>query len=80
MNSDGMGDNGINRFRCGKLTVRTAELPMCYAKSVDHTGADGNRMRQATKGHKFHACMKIYDFVERKTPKSSHFSKKNERI
>ena len=33
-----------------------------------------------TKGHKFHACMKIYDFVERKTPKSSHFSKKNERI
>ena len=37
-------------------------------------------MRQATKGHKFHACMKIYDFVERKTPKSSHFSKKNGRI
>lgn len=44
MNSDGMGDNGINRFRCGKLTVRTAELPMCYAKSADHTGADGNKI------------------------------------
>ncbi len=37
-------------------------------------------MRQATKGHKFHVRMKIYDFVERETPKSSHFSKKNERI
>ena len=33
-------------------------------------------MRQATKGHKFHARMKFYDFGERKTLKSSHFSKK----
>jgi len=37
-------------------------------------------MIQALKGHAFHACMKKDDFGTRKTPKSSHFSQKNERI
>jgi len=37
-------------------------------------------MIQASKGHAFHACMKKNDFGTRKTPKSSHFSQKNERI
>jgi len=39
-----------------------------------------NKMIQAPKGHAFHACMKKDDFGTRKTPKSSHFSQKNERI
>ena len=33
-----------------------------------------------SKGHAFHAFMKKHDFGTRKTPKRSHFSKKNERI
>ena len=36
-------------------------------------------MRQAAKGHAGCACTGKHDFVARKTPKSSHFSQKNER-
>ena len=31
-------------------------------------------MIQGAKGYAFHACMKKYDLLTRKTPKSSHFS------
>ena len=54
-----------------------------YSLRIKYAGLVGQyncySMRQATKGHKFHASMEIYDLVERKTPKNSHF-KKNERI
>jgi len=37
-------------------------------------------MRQAAKGHAGCAGAGKHDFMPRKTPKSSHFSQKNERI
>ena len=37
-------------------------------------------MRQRTKRHKMYACIHFCVYEGRKTPRSSHFSKKNERI
>ena len=51
-----------------------------YSLRIKYAGLVGQyncySMRQATKGYKFHASMEIYDLVERKTPKNSHFLKK----
>ena len=33
-------------------------------------------MMPGSKDHAFHACMKKHDLLTRKTPKSSHFSRK----
>lgn len=34
-------------------------------------------MRQATKDHKFHACIKFYNFVSRKTPKLKDYCRES---
>lgn len=70
-----LGCLGISAVVCWRH-IRTGErepLTFTFLPAFD-------KMRQAAKGHKFHACVKFYDFGERKTPKSSRFSKKNERI
>ena len=58
---------GYRRYRPGTISSSRGGIFLDKSSEICQNSDQivcYNTMRQATKGHKFHACMKIYDFVE----------------